>query len=40
LAKIEASLAHRWALKVKGGKKIEDFELFGPVNLVAGEQFF
>jgi IS5 family transposase len=33
---IEASLAQRWARKVKAGKKIEDLDLFGPVSAVAG----
>jgi IS5 family transposase len=33
---IEASLAHRWARKVKAGKKIEDLDLFGPVSGVVG----
>jgi hypothetical protein len=31
---IEASLAKRWALQVKAGKKIEDLDLFGPVYVV------
>ena len=33
---IEASLAQRWARQLKGGKKIEDLDLFGPVSGVAG----
>jgi IS5 family transposase len=33
---IEASLAQRWARQVKAGKKIEGFDLFGPVAVVTG----
>ena len=33
---IEASLAQRWARQVKAGKKIEGFDLFGPVSAVTG----
>jgi transposase, IS5 family len=33
---IEASLAQRWARQAKAGKKIEGFDLFGPVVGVAG----
>ena len=33
---IEASLAQRWARQAKAGKKIEGFDLFGPVSAVTG----
>jgi IS5 family transposase len=33
---IKASLAQRWAMQVKPGKKIEDLDLFGPLSVVAG----
>ena len=33
---IEASLAHRFARQVRSGKKIEDMDMFGATQIVAG----
>jgi IS5 family transposase len=33
---IEASLAHRFARQVRSGKKIEDMDMFGAAQIVAG----
>ncbi len=33
---IEASLAHRFARQVRSGKKIEDMDMFGATQVIAG----
>ena len=33
---IEASLAHRFARQVRAGKKIDDMDMFGPTQVIAG----